>query len=291
MVTNKVSVIVCTKDAEETLESCLESIIDNSPFELIVVDGKSKDQTIAIARKFTKKILSDPGEGLAVARNIGLDNANGDYIFYVGPDNILPNGTIDMCVESLKKTEYIGVAMCVSLFQPKGYFSRCLNFYKQARFFPGEKTVIGTPWFYEGETLRRYRYDPKMKFSDDTDLCTRLHKDGYKVAIIDWQVFEIEQADYLSVKARWGMYGISDSDFFKKYQKDWVFLRKLQSYSHPFHVEIVQVLLSKRILFYNKIYLFPFLVLITYSRYLGWYKNSRINLKIDSSFNNKINQN
>lgn len=271
---DRVSVIVCTKDAEETLTQCLESIFKNDPFELIIVDGRSKDGTVLTAENFTNKIFEDPGRGLGLARNIGLDNAAGDYIFYVGPDNVLPEGTIAKCIESLQTTKYVGVTPCTLLQQPKDYLSKCLNFYKMARFFPGEKDVIGTPWFYDAKTLKKYRFDPVMGYSDDTDLCERLRKDGYKVAMIDWIVYEIGQNDMNSIRDRWKMYGISDSDFYNKYAKDWGLLRKFQSWLHPLKVDFLQPLLSSRISFCDKVFMLPFLGFITTNRYIGWYQHN-----------------
>jgi glycosyltransferase involved in cell wall biosynthesis len=52
----KVDVVVLTKNSEETLAECLDSIYENVPVNrLIVVDGYSTDRTLEIVEKFDKK--------------------------------------------------------------------------------------------------------------------------------------------------------------------------------------------------------------------------------------------
>ena len=79
------------------MKDVLQSIIQNNPYELIIIDGKSEDSSVKIARKFTKNIFYDSSKGLGNARNCGLEKATGDYVFYVGPDNELPSDTIVNC--------------------------------------------------------------------------------------------------------------------------------------------------------------------------------------------------
>ena len=55
--TEKVSVVVCAKNEEKRIKNCLESIKKNKIDEIILIDGNSKDKTIQIAKKYTKKFL------------------------------------------------------------------------------------------------------------------------------------------------------------------------------------------------------------------------------------------
>ncbi len=53
----KISVVVCTKNEEKYIEGCLKRLVNQiiKP-EIIIIDGHSKDNTIKIARKYTRKI-------------------------------------------------------------------------------------------------------------------------------------------------------------------------------------------------------------------------------------------
>jgi len=58
------SVIICTKNCEDTIEKVIISVMKNNPLEIIVVDANSTDKTRYIAKKYATKILTDPGKGL-----------------------------------------------------------------------------------------------------------------------------------------------------------------------------------------------------------------------------------
>ena len=46
-----VSVVILAKNCEHLMEKCLESVLQNKPFELVVVDGVSTDRTREISRE------------------------------------------------------------------------------------------------------------------------------------------------------------------------------------------------------------------------------------------------
>ena len=53
----KVSVVVCTKNEEKRIVSCLKSISKNKVDEIILVDGNSSDNTVKLAKKFIDKVI------------------------------------------------------------------------------------------------------------------------------------------------------------------------------------------------------------------------------------------
>ncbi len=268
-----VSVIVCTKNEENNISLCLESIKKNNPKEIIVVDGKSDDKTVEISKKFTDKIYNDPGKGLALARNIGAENAKGKYLLYVGPDNLLEKNTIKQMIEYMDKNGFAGVS-CQTIYKNTStYIARCMNIYKRTRYYPGERDVIGTPWLYPKELLIKFPFDNKMSFSDDTDLCHRLKKEGLKVGISDAICYEQGYIGSKDIAARWKMYGKSDAQFYNKYSHEMKFVRKIKSLLHPVTAETTSVMKSNKVKFEKRLYILPFLLMITFYRYIGWIKN------------------
>lgn len=87
-----VSFCIPTKNSEDTLERCLDSIVNqNYPrIEIIIVDGYSNDTTIDIARKYATNILCDSGT-YGSACQTGIDNSHGDIIALVDSDIIIPH--------------------------------------------------------------------------------------------------------------------------------------------------------------------------------------------------------
>lgn len=91
MVTS-VSVIITTKNEEEHIGNCLESIRKQDylqeKIEIIVVDNNSTDRTKEIARTFTDKIFNY-GPERSAQRNFGVRESKGKYILYLDADMVL----------------------------------------------------------------------------------------------------------------------------------------------------------------------------------------------------------
>lgn len=100
-----VSVIVPIYNAEKYLENCLDSIVGQSyeNLEIILVNDGSKDGSLSIIERYGKKdnrirILSDVNHGVSYVRNRGLDEAHGDYIFFVDSDDWIERDAIETLV-------------------------------------------------------------------------------------------------------------------------------------------------------------------------------------------------
>src|SRR5580700_1156906 len=85
----RVSIVVCSYNAERTMEACLASLetLDYPDYEVIVVNDGSTDRTLGIAERFTYcRIISQPNKGLSVARNVGAEAATGEIVAYTDSD-------------------------------------------------------------------------------------------------------------------------------------------------------------------------------------------------------------
>lgn len=79
-----ISAVVLTKNEEDRIRACLESLkwVD----EIIVVDSGSADKTLDIARKYTDKVFEVKSDDFSELRNKGMEKASGDWVFYVDSD-------------------------------------------------------------------------------------------------------------------------------------------------------------------------------------------------------------
>lgn len=99
-----VSVIIPVFNAENYLEECLHSVLNQTlqNIEVIIIDDKSTDKSREIAEKFLsdrriRYILHDKNKGVSAARNRGIDLANGEYIYFLDADDyISPNMLMTM---------------------------------------------------------------------------------------------------------------------------------------------------------------------------------------------------
>ena len=99
--TYSVSVIIPVYNVEKYLSKCLDSIlIDNMGcLEIICVDDGSGDASGAILNRYSElhtelKVIHKKNEGLSIARNVGLQEAKGDYVYFLDSDDYLFPGML-----------------------------------------------------------------------------------------------------------------------------------------------------------------------------------------------------
>lgn len=91
---SKISVIVPVYNVQEYIEQCIESILSQSmtDMEIIVIDDGSLDESINKVKKFNDKrikIICKNNGGLSSARNVGIENASGEFIVFVDSDDYI----------------------------------------------------------------------------------------------------------------------------------------------------------------------------------------------------------
>lgn len=79
-----ISVIVITKNEEDRIKACLESV--KWADQIIVYDNGSTDDTLKIARKYTQDIFEDQSDDFSERRNSAMEKAAGDWVLYVDGD-------------------------------------------------------------------------------------------------------------------------------------------------------------------------------------------------------------
>lgn len=94
--TPKISVIIPIYNVEKYLSRCLNSVIGQTfeDFEIICVNDGSPDKCLTILQEFAKKdkrikITTQKNLGLSMARNNGLKEARGEYIFFLDSDDCI----------------------------------------------------------------------------------------------------------------------------------------------------------------------------------------------------------
>lgn len=92
----RLSIIVPTYNCEKTLRRCLDSIVEQSycDWEVLLMDGVSKDDTLSIARSYNDariRIYSEPDKGIYDAMNKGIDQSRGEWLYFIGSDDYLYN--------------------------------------------------------------------------------------------------------------------------------------------------------------------------------------------------------
>lgn len=108
------SIIIPTLNASRTLERCISSVLNQEfqDFEILIMDGESKDDTKVIVEGYSKSIpdklvfFQSGDSGVFDAMNIGLSLAKGSWIYFLGSDDWLYNHRVlDSVYSQLRKTK------------------------------------------------------------------------------------------------------------------------------------------------------------------------------------------
>ena len=94
----KLSIIVPVYNSEKFLNKCIESLRNQTikDIEIILINDGSTDGSLEICKEFAQKdsrikVFSQENSGQATARNVGLDNAAGEYITFADADDWVDN--------------------------------------------------------------------------------------------------------------------------------------------------------------------------------------------------------
>lgn len=114
-----VSIIVPVYNVEQYLRESVESIICqiNEDWELILVDDGSPDGCPQICDEYAEKdgrvkVIHQQNQGVAVARNAGLDVAQGEWIWFVDSDDVINAANLDSLIKQglwdiIKDKDYV----------------------------------------------------------------------------------------------------------------------------------------------------------------------------------------
>lgn len=130
----KLSIIVPVYNVESYLRECLCSLYDQrlslDQFEVIIVNDGSTDGSLQIAKEFTDLyqnilLIDQTNKGLGYARNVGLDQSNGEYILFVDSDDYLFKDSLFTIIMDLDKIDMLAykvrsVGLSDKLYTQKG---------------------------------------------------------------------------------------------------------------------------------------------------------------------------
>ena len=108
-----ISIIMPVKNGEKYIQEALDGIKkQDMNIEIIVVDDASSDKTAEIAKHSGCKVISlTNSKGPVVAKNIGLKEANGNYIMFHDHDDVMNDGAMKALYEHMVSDSDIKVVM------------------------------------------------------------------------------------------------------------------------------------------------------------------------------------
>ena len=103
-----ISVIVNVFNGEMFINKCINSIVNQTykNIEILIINDGSTDNTLKICKSIKDKrirIISTSNLGLSLSRNVGIDNAKGNYLYFVDVDDFIEKDTIEYLYNLCKK--------------------------------------------------------------------------------------------------------------------------------------------------------------------------------------------
>ena len=211
-----VTAVLITLNEAENVEACIKSVLSTGIEKVILVDASSTDGTVKKATSLGAECHVVEPRGMAFQRQVGIDMVQTPYVFLVDADNRLEPDCVTKLLQYLEASEFVGVAAQKVAYSSDDYWSRGWEWNNVSALFTlGPKLVVGHPALYRTAILQAVKYNGNFAGpSDDTDLCFRLAKSGYTVAVGPGVCREVMRNTFKSFLRKTFWYGNGDAEFF-----------------------------------------------------------------------------
>jgi len=197
---NKISIVIPTLNSAKTLKECLYAIRKLSHQysidpDVIIVDAGSTDETLAISKEYSKKVIVYSGVSRGKARNIGVENSSNDAIVFLDSDCIVTAEWVEHLLSlplDIGSTVVAGPAVLVeanttigsavrdmlsnSFFTMSSYTFSIDVCQKEVDDVPSSNMLVSKKFFNQINGF------PDLNFNEDGVFCTRVITGNGKIA-------------------------------------------------------------------------------------------------------------
>lgn len=177
---SRISIIICTYNRAEYLNTCINSIINqtNNNWELIIVDDGSEDNTFEIVNAYINthsniRYVKHKNIKLALSRNIGLLLSLGEYITFLDSDDTFKENHIQSRFDFMIQNQHIdliygGVEINEEIF--------VADYYKPGELINVEDCVLGSTFFGKRNVFFEIAGYNNLNYGEDTEFLERAEK-------------------------------------------------------------------------------------------------------------------
>jgi glycosyltransferase involved in cell wall biosynthesis len=184
-----VSVIIPVFNTDKYLDAALKSVFSQtySNMEVIVIDDGSTDDSATIAKSYTAvRYFHQKNKGVSAARNIGLEESNGEYIAFLDADDLWKPKKTEEQVHFMMQHQNVGLT---------GTYAE--NFLEEGTQLPGwlkndpnwskhEDYIIPSTMMARRSVFERVGvFDTNLPSGEDTDLLWRVREFGIELDILE----------------------------------------------------------------------------------------------------------
>lgn len=177
------SIIIPVYNVAPYLRECLDSVLAQTfiDWECLCVDDGSTDESGTILDEYAQKdprfrIFHQPNAGVSAARNLGLDNAKGEWTLFVDSDDYITADCLNLFFVECSKNRYTYVSCCVNALQ-NNIFKRVLRSQESLSWGRDDfltaidvifsSTIWGIAFNIEYLNKQKLRFNRKFKVHED----------------------------------------------------------------------------------------------------------------------------
>lgn len=240
---DRVSIVIPTLNEATCLERTLRqlSILDPPAWEVLVVDGGSQDDTVAIALAAATRVIFSNMPGRSVQMNLGAQTATGEILCFLHGDTLVPDDMVAVIQNTLSDAKIVGggfISLMAGSQHTRWGFSlhNYLKTYYGPLLFRPHLFVKGLRLLFGDQVIFCRRadfwecagFDAALPIMEEADLCLKLVRCG-KIKLVDRVVESSDRrvahwgelkatAIYLAIGFLWG-FGVS-AKYLKRFYED-----------------------------------------------------------------------
>lgn len=193
MAWQNVSIIIPTLNEEKILPELFNNLesLDPKPYEVIFIDGPSKDRTSCVIEEHGYRLIRSIGKGRALQMNEGAYQANGDLLVFLHADTLVPSNIVKIVTETLRNSK-ITLGGFTSIMKGKKTrhlitIQNKLKTYLGALLYSpircvcfGFRLLFGDQVMFcrKADFIRIGGFNYELPIMEDADLCLRINKLG-----------------------------------------------------------------------------------------------------------------
>ena len=215
------SVVICARNEASRIERAITSVQACAPDEIIVVDGGSTDETVAISESLGVRVVRSGGRGLPYDRQLGANQARHEYVAYIDADHRPDSMALKMLMDDLDHFGFDVVQAGVGI-EDNGFWCRAEHdalvvFHHKPG--PRSKMLGLAPTIFRKQVLDEVGFDLTNPLqSDDADLFKRISDTGkYTFGVGRTVIAQEHHGDFSDYMKKFRWYGQRDAEFMIKH--------------------------------------------------------------------------
>ncbi len=209
-----ISIVIAALNEEKYIERTLRSIcaqtIPRKKYEVIVVDGGSKDNTVNIAKKYANIVFRQKSRGVGRARNEGIKKSKYDIIAITDADVVVPRNWVEKIMEIFSKNDIAALRFSEASLEnsAKGKLFYTLLTNLQYLLFPLLPIMPASCTVFRKKYLNKIKgYKGYLKGAEDMDIGLRIREFGiimfYKKMFVRLSIRRLEKMGYIKTSLIW----------------------------------------------------------------------------------------